>query len=209
MKFTDGYWKIKEGINTHFVSCAFETEQQGDELVVYAPEKQIKNRGDTLNMPLLTVRYSSPLRNVIKVRISHFEGTIDREPYFPLETAAEKNFKPLVQITGESAVLENGELSVTVRRIDGWRNIFRAGGKTLTENNNKSTGYMTDNEKTFIKEKIQLNEDSVWSCQYRDRNNPAAVSVVLHGIDIDLAKQLPVLELREKNIKGNCKISVF
>jgi alpha-D-xyloside xylohydrolase len=156
MKFTDGYWKIKEGIQACFASCAFETEQQGDELVVYAPEKPIRHRGDTLNMPLLTVRYSSPLRNVIKVRISHFEGVLDKGPRFPLNIEAGKDFRPSVRITNENAVFESGELSVTVKYGDKWNNIFCGGGKALSENGSKSAGYMTDNEKTYIKEEFVL-----------------------------------------------------
>jgi Alpha-glucosidases, family 31 of glycosyl hydrolases len=156
MKFTDGYWRIKEGTQAHFASCAFETEQQGDELVVYAPERPIRHRGDTLNMPLLTVRYSSPFRNVIKARISHFEGTLDRGPRFPLEVNKEKNFKPSVRITDEDSVLESGELSVTVKHGEKWNNIFSGGGKILTGNDSKSAGYMVDNEKPFIKEEFIL-----------------------------------------------------
>jgi alpha-D-xyloside xylohydrolase len=102
MKFTDGYWLIKEGIQAHFAACAAETEQQGDELVVYAPEKPIRHRGDTLNMQLLTVRYSSPMENIIRVRISHFEGGIDNAPHCALEI--DSSFKPSIHILENESV---------------------------------------------------------------------------------------------------------
>jgi alpha-D-xyloside xylohydrolase len=108
MKFTNGYWLTKEGIEPHFAAAVHEAEQQGDELVVYAPEKPINVRGATLGNLLLAIRYSSPMENVIKVRISHFEGGVDRGPHFPLEQFGCTAFKPSIRITPESVVLESG-----------------------------------------------------------------------------------------------------
>jgi len=158
MKFTDGYWGIREGIEPHFAACAIEAEQKENELVVYAPGRQIHHRTDTLNMPLITVRYSSPMRNVIKVRISHFEGGDDIRPQFALESNTDKSaFKPNIRITEKEAVLESGELSVNIEQNQNWNNIFRANGKVLTKNLSKSTGFMIDNKKTtFIKEELSL-----------------------------------------------------
>ncbi|MCL2128214.1 MAG: alpha-xylosidase [Treponema sp.] len=160
MKFTDGYWLTREGVEGHFAACAYETEKQRcqnqkDELVVYAPEKPVRHRGDTLNAQLLTVRYSGPMKNVIKVRISHFEGGEDRGPGFQLENDA--SFRPKVRITEKEAVLESGELSVTVDVNNDWNNAFRGGDRILTKNRNKSTGYMIVRDKgRFIKEELSL-----------------------------------------------------
>jgi len=155
MKFTDGYWRIRDGIETHFAASAIEAEQQGNELVVYAPERKIRHRTDPLNMPLLTARYSSPMRNVIRVRISHFEGSADRGPHFPLETGP--TFNPVIRITDKEAVLESGELSVNVEQDQNWNNIFSGSGKFLTGNTAKSAGYMVDKDKgPFVKEELIL-----------------------------------------------------
>jgi alpha-D-xyloside xylohydrolase len=159
MKFTSGYWLIKEGVHAHFAACAAETEQQTgehntDELVVYAPERPIRHRGDTLNMQLLTIRYSSPMKNVIKVRISHFEGEAKNRPCFQLET--DPAFKPLIRVMEKESVLESGELSVSVEHGEKWHNTFSGGGRVLTENLSKSTGYMIDGGKPFVKEELSL-----------------------------------------------------
>ncbi|MDR2701826.1 MAG: alpha-xylosidase [Spirochaetaceae bacterium] len=159
MKFTNGYWLIREGVEAHFAASALEAEQQGNELVVYAPERQIRHRVDTLNMPLLTLRYSSPMKNVIRVRISHFEGGPDRGPHFPLEydPASGSAIKPAIRVTEKEAVLESGELSVCIEQGRNWNNTFCGGGKVLTRNSGKSTGYMTDSEKSpFVKEELSL-----------------------------------------------------
>jgi len=165
MKFTNGYWLTKDGVHAHFAGCAIEPEQQcdfhhsdfnhSDELVVYAPERPIRHRGDTLNMQLLTIRYSSPMKNIIRVRVSHFEGGLDRGPNFPLEN--DPGFKPSIQITEKKSVLESGELSVSVEHGDRWNNVFYGEGKVLTKNLNKSTGYMVDTvEGLFVKDELSL-----------------------------------------------------
>jgi len=154
MKFTDGYWLIREGIHAHFAACPAEIEHRGNELIVYAPEKPIGHRGDTLNMQLLTVRYSSPMKNVIRVWISHFEGETDNRPRFPLEI--DSSFIPSIRILEKEAVLESGELSVSIERGGRWNNSFCAGNKVLTKNLTKSTGYMTDSDNVYIKEELSL-----------------------------------------------------
>jgi len=155
MKFTNGYWLIKEGIQAHFAACPAEIEQQGDELVVYVPEKPIRHRGDTLNMQLLTVRHSSPMKNVIRVRISHFEGGLDNRPNFPLE--CDLSFKPSIRIQEKEAVLESGDLTVSVERGDRWNITFLGGGKPITKNLSRSAGYMLNNDKQpYIKDELSL-----------------------------------------------------
>jgi len=155
MKFTDGYWLIKEGIQAHFAACPAEIEQQGNELVVYAPERPIRHRGDTLNMQLLTVRYFSPMKNIIRVRISHFVGALDKRPNFPLES--DPSFEPSIRIQEKEAVLESGDLSVSVERGDSWNITFLGGGKAITKNLLGSTGYMVNSAKQpYIKDELSL-----------------------------------------------------
>ncbi|MCL2179489.1 MAG: alpha-xylosidase [Treponema sp.] len=155
MKFTNGYWLLKEGVSAHFAACALDTRQNGNELVLYAPGKPIKHRGDTLNMPLLTIRYSSPAKNIIRVKVSHFEGGPDKRPLFPLE--ADPAFIPSIRVTEKEASLVSGDLSVTIEISERWNIVFRGGSKVLTKNLVKSTGYMIDStEGSFIKEELSL-----------------------------------------------------
>ncbi|MDR0561964.1 MAG: alpha-xylosidase [Spirochaetaceae bacterium] len=146
MKFTNGYWLIKEGVEAHYAAQGYDAKREGNGLVIYAPDRPIQNRGDTLNRPELTIRYSSPRRNVIRVRITHFEGQLDNGPHF--EIAEDAEFRPEIAITppaegkpGE-AVFRSGDIAAHVRLGDIWNVEFRAHGKTLVKNETKSTGYM-------------------------------------------------------------------
>ena len=47
-----------------------------DKLIVDAPVRPIRDRGDTLQGPLLTVTLGSPMPDIIRVRIEHFRGTL-------------------------------------------------------------------------------------------------------------------------------------
>ncbi|MCL2209218.1 MAG: alpha-xylosidase [Treponema sp.] len=161
MKFTNGYWMIKEDIEAHFAVCVYEAQQQGNELVVYAPEKPISHRGDTLNAQLLTIRYSSPMSNIIKVRVSHFEGGADNIKRFQLET--DPGLKPVINITDKEASLKSGELTVTAGINQNWNPVFEGRGKVLTKNLFRSTGYMIRREKgpyktqtPYIKDELSL-----------------------------------------------------
>ncbi len=157
MKFTNGYWLVKDGVTPNFACQAYEAEETADGLTVYATVKPTATRGDILNSGLLTVRYSSPAKNVIRVRVSHFEGVKDDGPSFELNDATEPGYRAKVSIGETEASFAAGDLSVAVSRGKEWRVEFRANGKTLTRNESKSTGYMLDaNEGPFMKDELTL-----------------------------------------------------
>lgn len=80
MKFTDGYWCVKKEMTPLYAVEYADSRRNGEELTIYAPGKHIANRGDCLNLGMLTIRLSSPMEDVIKVSISHFDGTAYRGP---------------------------------------------------------------------------------------------------------------------------------
>ncbi|MDR0784643.1 MAG: alpha-xylosidase [Treponema sp.] len=165
MKFTNGYWLTRDGVEPHYAAHVVEIERRDKELVVYAPDRIVRTRGDAIGAPLLTVRYSSPMENVVKVRVSHFEGGIVRRPDF--ELSEEADWTPDISVDAQGATLRSGGLSVFVERAERWRNSFFGDGKLLTRNEAKSTGYMLVNEqrrlKKFVKEELSL---AVGECVY-------------------------------------------
>ena len=60
MKFTEGYWSIREQYNAAFASEYSSHVIRNGNLEVLAPTKHIGQRGDTLNLPTLTVTLSAP-----------------------------------------------------------------------------------------------------------------------------------------------------
>lgn len=82
MKFTNGYWRIREEIEPVYAVEYYDSDIKGNSLVVYAATKHIGNRGDTLNQPLLTITFSSPMENVIRVSAVHFKGALYKGPHY-------------------------------------------------------------------------------------------------------------------------------
>lgn len=62
------------GVRAYYPAQAYEVTATESALTVHAPAKSIRNRGDTLDGPLLTLRCSSPLPDVIRISIGHFSG---------------------------------------------------------------------------------------------------------------------------------------
>ena len=82
MKFTDGYWLMRPGVTLYAPVHVHEVEIQEDAgaLVAYGPTKRLAGRGDTLNLPLLTAHFSSPMPNVIRVQLFHHKGGRPKKP---------------------------------------------------------------------------------------------------------------------------------
>lgn len=84
MKFSAGYWQMREEVEPHYAVQVMDTRVEADRLTVYAPSRRIQHRGDTLNIALLTLEYSSPMTNVIHVKAYHHKGGVDPGVHFEL-----------------------------------------------------------------------------------------------------------------------------
>jgi alpha-D-xyloside xylohydrolase len=161
MKFTDGYWHMRPDVTAHFPVHVHEVEVAPDALTVYGPTKRLITRGDTLNLPILTARFSSPMPNVIRVQLWHHKGRRLRPPAFELES------QPPPEITvhdGEqAAVLTSGRLSVRVEKAGDWRIDFLDGERLLTGSGWRGMGIIHAPDGRFIHEQLNL---GVGECIY-------------------------------------------
>ncbi|NEE01427.1 alpha-xylosidase [Phytoactinopolyspora halotolerans] len=161
MKFTDGYWEHRPGVQALYPAEAYDVEPGDRTLTVYAPTRHITRRGDTLNRPMATVRFHSPMAGVIGVRITHHAGGVDRPPHFELPGAAASP-DVAVRAGDDVAELTSGGLTARVHRGDSWRVDFvenTAGGeRVLTSSGGKGMGFMTMPDGTHhVVEKLDLN----------------------------------------------------
>ncbi len=153
MKFTDGFWQLRPGVTPVYAQEAYDVVAGDGEVTITAPGKVIERRGDTLNRPTLTVTLSSPLPNVIGVRVEHWQGG-HLEPGFAL--AAEEGHAEAV-VDDEAGTLRAGDLTATVRRGAPWSLTFSAGDTVLTSSGHKSLAHMTvAGDGTFVHEQLAL-----------------------------------------------------
>ena len=116
MKFTDGFWALRPGVTARYAQEAYDIAAEGDRLVVTAPTRPIRTRGNVLNVGVLTVTLSAPAEGVIKVRIEHHTGGRPG-PGFRLH---EPGGAGRVETTDDGASLTTGGLRATIRRGAPW-----------------------------------------------------------------------------------------
>jgi alpha-D-xyloside xylohydrolase len=160
MKFTDGFWNIRPGVTAHFASQAHEVVVGSNGMVVYAATKHLAHRGDTLNLPLLTARFSSPMENVIRVQICHHYGGLPKKPEFDLFA---EDVPVKIEDGEQAATLTSGALSVRVEKQAAWKVDFTAEGHTLTSSGWRAMGFADTPAGRFIHEQLGL---GVGECVY-------------------------------------------
>lgn len=86
MKFTDGYWLVRKGYEIQNPAEIRDIVTDDASMTVYAATHRIEHKGDTLNGALLKATYSSPMPNVIRVRLNHHKGRVHQGPDFEIHT---------------------------------------------------------------------------------------------------------------------------
>ncbi len=162
MKFSDGYWKLKDGISLFTPVDIRDIKFSDNKLTVYAATKVIRHRGDTLNLPVITVEYSSPLPDIIGVKIYHHKGKKTKGPEFELRKQPDTPVD--VKIANDEAILTSGKLSVKVKKGTQWRADFFYGDRYLTGSSGRSAGYIKTSEGlTYVREQLNL---GIGECVY-------------------------------------------
>ncbi|GAB4580857.1 MAG: alpha-xylosidase [Anaerolineales bacterium] len=165
MKFTDGYWKIRAGYHAYHPAEAYEVETGPRGVTVYAPTKPVRHRGDTLNGKLLTIHFSSPMPDVIRVRLTHWTGKQARPPEFEVfEVFEGEGMSNEVMRNKGEVRLASGRLAVQVRQGGEWGVEFFGDGKVITRSGHKGMGIIeTDAGEHFLHEQLSL---GVGECVY-------------------------------------------
>jgi len=159
MKFTAGYWGMRPGVEPFFPVQVLDVEIDAEGMTVYAKTRKSPDRFDTINQPLVTVRFTSPLPNVVRVQIVHHKGRVVRTPRFELFGQS----TPIAVHDGDGfAMLTSGDLSVRVSKDD-WRVDFMEGAKVITSSGAHGMGFVDTPEGRFVHEQLNL---GVGECVY-------------------------------------------
>jgi alpha-D-xyloside xylohydrolase len=141
VKFTDGYWLMREGVDASYAKQLVDARVAEDRLTLYAAVREVRSRGNTLNSPLLTVECSSPAEGVIAVRTTHLGGRAERGPAFALR--GEPGHAGKTSRDGSALELSSGPLAVRLDADAPWRLDFTAEGRVLTSAAKRGTGFAT------------------------------------------------------------------
>jgi len=154
MKFTDGYWQMRRGVTPHFPAQVHSVMTEENALTILAPTKKIQHRGDTLNLPMLTLRFSTPMKNVIRVQATHHKGVLSRPPKFELNDSDPP--EPVITDDETSATMTSDKLSVCVHKKGDWLVEFKADSLAVTSSGWRGIGYMKTQDGTFMHEQLSL-----------------------------------------------------
>lgn len=153
MKFTNGYWMIRDGVDALYAREAYElaADATSESLNVLAPTSVVRGRYDTLNLPTFNVDITTPAEGVIRVCAEHWQGATEY-PGFPLNAdepgnrdyvtvQANGNGDGEVGVNGADVTLTTGGLTAKVVKGAPWNLTFIGeDGKVLTESAGKSLG---------------------------------------------------------------------
>jgi len=161
MKFTDGYWQMRPGMTPHYATQVHDTMIEQDAITVYAPTRKLQGRGDTLSLPMLTVRFSSPLENVIRVQLIHHKGKTQRKPEFTICQEA----SPQISISNDeySVRLTSGDLSVRINKTEDWLVEYIGRDKIITFSGWRGMGFVDTPAGRYVHEQLNL---GVGGCIY-------------------------------------------
>lgn len=153
MKFTNGYWMIREGYKIINPKMAYDFDIKEKKVTVYAPCVYVANKGCTLDGGLLTVEFSSPISDVMRVRVYHHKGALDKGPHFEIN---DEKLNIESNMEDEKLSFSSGNLKVEVNKKD-WGVKFFNGNKFITSSISNGMGYITkDNKQSFMKDELTL-----------------------------------------------------
>lgn len=159
MKFTNGYWCIRKEMTPLYAVEYADSKRDGDELIIYAPAKHISHRGDCLNLGMLTIRLSSPMEDVIKVSIRHFEGTSYNGPFIEV-----RQTNPYIEIEETESVIifQSGHTKAIINKApNSWGIRFMDRNRELTNTGFRNMASIANNdmEKTYMVDALAIDVD--------------------------------------------------
>ncbi|WP_059105675.1 alpha-xylosidase [Shouchella shacheensis] len=153
MKFSNGCWLNKEGYHLSFPQEVYDLQRTKDEATLFAPFQKIVHPGMTLDGGMLTVKLSSPMRDVIRVKSVHHAGGVEVGPRFALN-----ELRPDITMEETEHVFkfQSGDLTAIVTKED-YSIAFIRKGEELTKSEKNGLSYIRDDQNVpFIREQLSI-----------------------------------------------------
>jgi len=162
MKFTNGNWLLNKDIEAHYPHEVYDTEICDNSVTIYCPDKAIRDRADTVDGMLVSVKFSSPMEDIICVKMNHFKGELNQEPKFDIEDTLNKYM--VIKEDDSEVVLKTGNLSVCINKKEPFIIEFMNEKKSITKTGYKKMAYMKkENDGNYMMTQLDL---GVGECVY-------------------------------------------
>lgn len=145
MKFTDGYWLVKPEYRMDYAVETYRMTSDPESMTVLAPARHVGgNRGATVDGAALTIRFSSPLENILRVTITHHKGAAKKPPQYPL---FESPVAGQVDSDEQRYTFTAGRVKAVVARAEnGFEVSYYGDGKKLTTSGFRGMAHATNTQ---------------------------------------------------------------
>jgi len=152
MKFTDGFWLLREGVTALHATHLQKVETSDEGFTALVATKVVKDRGATLNSALFELEFSSPALDVIGLRIRHHRGGEDALSFELEDQEPETNFSE-----SDAAVqFTSGSLTAKLTRGSDFNLEFIADDRVLTHQRGKSISIFNDGQSHYLSAQLNI-----------------------------------------------------
>src|SRR5690554_5093037 len=159
MKFTDGLWLKREGVEIYSPAEVFDYKIEDKKLIMTLPHTKIQNRGQTLAGPVITMEISSPAPDIIGIKAYHYKGILKKGPNFELNKT---ELDPVIEDKQDFLIFKSGDTSVVINKEE-WSMDFYYKDRYLTNSGWRNLAYITSNDGPYFREQLGL---QVGECVY-------------------------------------------
>ncbi|MEY8533534.1 alpha-xylosidase [Blautia pseudococcoides] len=150
MKFSNGCWLQKEGCECFAPQQVYYVKKEQKRVVICAPTTRIRHRGDTLGGINLNLEITSPMPEVLRVRICHHKGVRRTGPEFELEAGETVDLD--VREEEETIRISSGTLCLVLTK-ENWSMTYERRGEALSKSSGRDLAYMKTDWKGYAYDK--------------------------------------------------------
>jgi alpha-D-xyloside xylohydrolase len=152
MKFTDGFWLLREGVKALHATHLQKAEATSGGFNALVAPKVVEGRGATLNSALFEFEFSSPLADVIGIRVRHHRGGDDSLSFDLVNENPETAFTE-----SDSAIsYTSGALTAQLSKGASFNLEFIADDRVLTHQRSKSISIFNDGDAHYLSAQLNL-----------------------------------------------------
>lgn len=129
MRFTQGYWVIRQDYVMSYATQTVRVIKNDKELHIISACRPIRHRGDILDGGSLDIVFTAPRKNIIRVQVTHFAGTPRKDPKF---TTYEEDVTPEIREDDDYAYFTSGDLTARVSKGGNWSVDYMVGDRVMT-----------------------------------------------------------------------------
>jgi len=155
MKFTDGYWLAKPGVDIYGFAEIRHIEFNDSKFTAFIAPFSVVNRGQTLAGPLLTLEINAPRQDILGIRMYHYKNRIPDSPSFTLNNDLQNI---IISETDKAYIISAGKMTATLLK-GRFALLFEYDGKRLTGSDFKQAAYITTPDGPYFRDRLDIGVD--------------------------------------------------